>query len=51
MCSRYDSSDIFREAFVTFHVEDFIVKLKDVPDDLVATIKRSPRTRRRSTWT
>lgn len=40
MYSDYASFERFREVFAKFHVEDFLVKLKNPPADLVAAIRK-----------
>jgi CheY-like chemotaxis protein/thiamine kinase-like enzyme len=40
MYSGYGTMERSREAFAKFHVEDFLVKVKNTPGDLVETIKK-----------
>lgn len=40
MYSAYGTLERSREVFARFHVEDFVVKLKDTPADLVKAIKK-----------
>lgn len=40
MYSGHGTMERSREAFAKFHVEDFLVKLKNTPNDLVETIKK-----------